>query len=420
MFLGVLRAEVSGVPSSSVAPAESEVGSEERPPRPDPTLGVRELALVLTGGGARAAYQVGVLRGIARRFPDARFDIITGVSAGAINAAFLASRSPQISGAIEELVALWNDLAVDKVFRVDVRSLLKHLLHWILRIVSGGVRVVETKGLVDTKPLEELLARVLPQRDGGEIAGIAENVARCQPKAVALVTLDYATGQTITWVQGCDIELWERPMRRSVKTGLSLAHVMASAALPLFFPAVRIGDYWYGDGGIRLSAPLSPALHLGAQRILAISTSHRKTFAQADQPTTAGYPPPVQILGHLMSSVFLDVIDQDALRLERSNRFLERLPVSERRGFRVVDLFVMRPSQDLGRLASEFEPELPRGFRFLTRAWGTRETSSPDLLSLLMFEPNYVRRLMDIGEADAEAQSDEIARIVGPAGPTPL
>lgn len=373
-----------------------------------------DLAIVLTGGGARAAYQVGVLRGIARRLPDARFNIITGVSAGAINAAFLASRSPLMYEAIEELVELWSDLRIDQVFRVDFRSLLKNFFQWILRLASGGARVGEGRGLVDTKPLEALLRRVLPLRNGGEIDGIAENVARCDPKAVALTTLDYPTGQTVTWVQGCDIHLWERPMRRSVNTRLSIAHVMASASLPLFFPAVHLGNSWHGDGGIRLSAPLSPALHLGAQRILAISTSHRKTFAEADRPTTIGYPPPVQILGQLMNSVFLDVIDEDALRLERSNRFLERMSVAERRGFRVVDLLVMRPSQDLGKLASEYEPQLPRSLRFLTRGWGTRETSSPDLLSLLMFEPNYLRRLIDIGESDVEARSDEIDRIVSP------
>ena len=218
----------------------------------------------------------------------------------------------------------------------------------------------------------------------------------------------------MTWVQGCGINLWERPLRRSVETRLTVDHVMASAALPLFFPAIRLGDSWYGDGGIRLSAPLSPALHLGAQRILAISTSHRKTFAEADQPTSSGYPPPAQIFGQLANSVFLDVIDQDALRLERSNRFLARMPVHEREGFRVVDLLVVRPSQDLGRLAGEHEAQLPRAFRFLTRGWGTRETSSPDLLSLLMFEPTYLRRLIEIGEADAEARFDEILALVRP------
>ena len=373
-----------------------------------------DLAVVLTGGGARAAYQVGVLRGIARRLPEVRFDVITGVSAGAINAVFLASRSSRVADAIEDLVALWSDLRVRDVFRVDLRSLALHLGRWVGRLSTGGVAGGGARGLVDTGPLAALLERALPQSRGREIAGIAENVSRCSPRAVALTTLDYRTGQTVTWVQGCGISLWERPLRRSVETRLTVEHVMASAALPLFFPAVRLADSWYGDGGIRLSAPLSPALHLGARRILAISTSHRKSFVEADRPTSAGYPPPAQILGHLMSSVFLDVIDQDAVRLERSNHFLERLPADQREGFRLVDLLVIRPSRDLGRLAAEYESRLPRTFRFLTRGWGTRETSSPDLLSLLMFEPAYLRRLIELGEADAEARLGEIRELLRP------
>jgi NTE family protein len=375
-----------------------------------------DLAVVLTGGGARAAYQVGVLRGIARHLPATRFDIITGVSAGAINAALLASRSSGLATTAEELVALWSALQLDDVFRVDLGSLAGHLVRWMARLTSGGVAKIETNGLVDTAPLAALLGRLLPRRPGGEIAGIAENVARCTPKAVALTTLDYRTGQTVVWVQGCGISLWERPMRRSVDSLLTVEHVMASAALPLFFPAIRLGDSWYGDGGIRLSAPLSPALHLGAQRILAISTSHRSGTVEADRPSVGAYPPPAQIFGHLMSSVFLDVIDQDALRLERSNRFLRRLPVDARESYRVVDLLVMRPSLDLGRLAGEYEARLPRAFRFLTRGWGTREESSADLLSLLMFEPAYLQRLIEIGERDAEARIDDVRAIVQPAG----
>ena len=375
-----------------------------------------DLAVVLTGGGARAAYQVGVLRGIARRFPDIQLDVITGVSAGAINAAFLASRPGGLPGAVDELVGLWSDLQVQDVFRVDLASLGAQLARWLARLASGGTAGLETKGLVDTSPLGALLTRALPRGPGGEIAGIAENVARCRPRAVALTTLDYRTGQTITWVQGCGISLWERPLRRSVETSLTVEHVMASAALPLFFPAVRVAGSWYGDGGIRLSAPLSPALHLGARRILAISTSHRETLAAANRPRTAGYPPPAQILGHLMNSVFLDVIDQDASRLERSNRLLAKLPVNEREGFRVVDLLVMRPSQDLGRLAGDSEARLPRAFRFLTRGWGTRE-SSADLLSLLMFDPGYLGRLIALGEADVEARLGEIRDLLRPQRP---
>ena len=197
----------------------------------------------------------------------------------------------------------------------------------------------------------------------GQIAGLTENLSRCQPKAVAITSLDYATGQTVTWIDGCDIPTWERPLRRSVRTTFTIDHVLASAALPIVFPAVRLGKHWHGDGGIRLSAPLSPALHLGATRMLAISTHYAKSFSEADEPQVSGYPPPAQILGQLMDAIFLDVMDEDALRMEHSNAFLRDLPPDQRRGYRMVDLAVIRPSQDLGKLAAEFEPQLPRTFR---------------------------------------------------------
>jgi NTE family protein len=372
-----------------------------------------DLAIVLTGGGARAAYQVGVLRSIVRRFPAARFDIITGVSAGAINALFLASRTTPLEETVEELSELWMNLHLRDVIRVDALSLLRHVLSWGVTLVSGGLPVkLQARGLVDTAPLRRLLTRVLPQNGEGEIAGVAENIAHCQPKAVAVTTLNHTTGQTVTWVSGCGIETWERPLRRSVKTKLTIDHVMASAALPIVFSAVRLGHSWYGDGGIRLAAPLSPALHLGARRILAISTSYAQSFAEAETPETEGYPPPAQILGQLMDAIFLDMVDEDALRLERANAFLRDLPPEQRHGFRIVDLLVVRPSHDLGSLAGQYEHLLPRGFRFLTRSLGTRETSRPDFLSLLMFQPQYLQKLIEIGEADADARMDDIERLI--------
>jgi NTE family protein len=213
----------------------------------------------------------------------------------------------------------------------------------------------------------------------------------------------------VTWVQGEDIKEWERPQRRSRNSVLTVEHVMASAALPLFFPAVELEGGWYGDGGVRLAAPLSPALHLGARRLLAISTRYDRTGSEADRPAVTGYPPPAQIVGVLMNSIFLDLLDHDALRLERLNRLLERLPPEERMGLKQVDLMVLRPSTDLGRLASQYEPQLPRVFRFLTRGLGTRETESPDFLSLVLFQPDYLRALIEIGERDAEAQHERVA-----------
>lgn len=370
--------------------------------------GGSDLGLVMGGGGARAAYQVGFLRYLARRFPDLRVPIVTGVSAGAINAALLASHHGSFSQAVKELVSLWERLTVEDVFKVDPLSLSWTGVRWAFQLLSGGVGgPVRVRGLVDTSPLRAYLTEVLHSVDG-ELTGIQYNLARGRLKAVALSTSSYTTGQSVTWIQGCDLRDWKRPQRSSRKTVLSVEHVMASSALPLFFPAIPIGDEFFGDGGIRLAAPLSPALHLGAGKILAISTRYNRTAAEAEIPVVSGYPPPAQVLGVLMNSVFLDLLDQDALRLERLNRLLEQLPPEERNGLRTVQLLTLRPTIDLGRLANEFEPKLPKTFRFLTRGLGTRETTSPDFLSLVLFQPDYTCRLMDLGEADAEARSAEI------------
>jgi NTE family protein len=226
---------------------------------------------------------------------------------------------------------------------------------------------------------------------------------------VALGTTSFTTGLSVMWVQGRAIELWERPKRRSVQTQLGLDHVMASAALPLVFPAVQIGSEWHGDGGVRLAAPLSPALHLGAHKIIAVATRYERTSEEANVAEVVGYPPPAQVLGVLYNAIFLDLIDQDVIRLARMNKILREVPEERRDGLRIVDILVVRPSRDLGRIAKEYEVRLPRAFRFMTRGTGTRETSSPDFLSLLMFQDDYIGRLIELGEADAAARSDEIA-----------
>ncbi len=177
-------------------------------------------------------------------------------------------------------------------------------------------------------------------------------------------------------------------------------------------------EEYFGDGGLRLSAPLSPAIHLGAEKILAISTRYNRTAAEARLPEVTGYPPPAQVLGVLLNSVFLDLLDQDALRLERLNHLLEKLPPGERGDLRPVKLLVLRPSVDLGRLANEFEPQLPKTFRFLTRGLGTRQTKSPDFLSMVLFQPDYIGRLIELGESDAESRASEIDAFIRAGAPS--
>ncbi|HEY0590715.1 MAG TPA: patatin-like phospholipase family protein [Thermoanaerobaculia bacterium] len=371
-----------------------------------------DLALVMTGGGARAAYQVGVLKAIARRFPDLEIQIITGVSAGAINAIALAANGASFSTATTELAAHWSRLRTSDVIRSDSPAIGSNVFRWGWRLVSGGSPLrPDVRGFCDTQPLEQFLRGMLCG-GGREIDGLTEKLAAGALKAVAVTTLNYATNQTVTWVMGRGIDLWERPNRRSAHARITIDHIMASAALPLIFPAVKLGDHWHGDGGIRLSAPLSPALHLGAKRILAMTTRYQPTFEEADQPDTLGYPPPVQVIGNLMDAIFLDVIDQDAMRLERLNTLLRKLPEEERDGMKEIDLLIIRPSVDLGKLAGEYETEIPSSLRFLLRGLGSKETSGSDFLSMLMFEPEYLCRLMEIGEADGEARMPEIEALL--------
>ena len=367
------------------------------------------LAFVMGGGGARAAYQVGVLRFLGRRFPRLEIPIVTGVSAGAINAAHLAAHHGTFDQATEELTHLWSNLSVDKVFRTDMRSLRQHLFRWGRQLMSGGRSgPPRVRGLLDTQPLREYLTDTMHAVDG-ELTGIRYNLRMGRLKAVALSTTNYSTGQSILWVQGQGVEEWERPNRRSRLTTLTVEHVMASASLPIVFPAVKIGQHWFGDGGIRLTAPLSPALHLGPERILAISTRRDRSIPEADTPTVTGYPPPAQVVGVMMNSVFLDLIEDDGQRMERVNQLLAALQPEERLGMRLVQRLTIRPTVDLGRLANKYEPQLPGAFRFMTRGLGTKHTEAPDFLSLIMFQPDYLAELIRVGEADAEAREDDLA-----------
>jgi NTE family protein len=370
------------------------------------------LALVLSGGGARAAYQVGMLRYLARARPTLRIPILTGVSAGAINAAFLAAHPGPFAAAVAALSRLWSELEIGHVFRTSLPSLSSQVARWLARLASGGsVLAPEVRSMVDTTPLRRLLERELKPDESG-IPGIRERVERGELDACALTAIHYGTGQTVTFVHGRELESWHRPNRVGVSAPLGVEHVLASAALPLFFPAVRLHDGWYGDGGIRHSAPLSPALHLGADRILAVSTRYKRSHAEAERLATRGYPPPAQILSVLFNAIFLDVMDQDHDRLEKVNRLLEQVSDADSSGLRKIDVALLRPSRDLGRLAGEHEPSLPRVFRFLTRGLGTHRTASPDLLSLVLFERDYLRQLMEIGERDAEARASELLALV--------
>ena len=371
-----------------------------------------DLALVLSGGGARAAYQAGVLHGLARRLPSLHPRIYTGVSAGAINAAFLAAHPGPFVEATAALIALWRQMTIDQVFRTDLRSMTGYFTRWGMRLAGGGARIGrKARALVDTEPLRRFLSRNLEGADG-TVRGIRDNLEADRIRAAAVTTLNYGTGETVVWIQGRDVTPWRRPRRRAVPTHLAVAHVLASASLPIVFPAVRLAGGWHGDGGIRLTAPFSPALKLGAGRVLAVSTRHAPPFHEEPKSAIRGYPPPVQVAGQMLNAVFLDLFDEDALRLERINALCRSCPASADLGFRVVDTMVVRPSRDLGRLAAGYERHLPRPFRFASRGLGTRETESPDFLAMLLFVPEYLDDLILIGELDAERRADSVGRLL--------
>jgi NTE family protein len=369
-----------------------------------------DLALVLTGGGARGAYQAGVLRALGRHFPDLAPPFVTGISAGAINAAHLAAHRQPLGAASESLARLWLGLTTERVLDVGQFPLARNVVRWGRQLLSGGNPHREARGLVDPSPLRRLLAHELATVDG-ELVGIADNLERGRLRSVALTTHDYARNQAVTWVQGAMPRHWDQPNRRSIAARLTVDHVMASSALPFIFPAVHLADGWYGDGGIRLSTPLAPAIHLGAGRLIAISTRYLRTAEEARRPTIHGYPPPAQILGAVLTALFLDATDQDAEDLERVNRLLERAKGADPT-LRPIRLVTIRPSVDLGRLAGQLEDTLPSGLGFLLRGLGTHEIETPMFLSMLLFEPAFLARLVEIGEHDGEAAVPAVAALL--------
>ncbi|HEV7571114.1 MAG TPA: patatin-like phospholipase family protein [Thermoanaerobaculia bacterium] len=382
-------------------------------PREDaPVENGGDLAVMLTGGGARAAYQVGVIKGLARHFPNLRFQIITGVSAGAINAIFLAAHDGPLRESANDLANLWSSLQCRDIFRPNYAALLP--FRTALKAILPPRMSKRPHGLLNAGPLAEMLREVYHCHGRNQaIDGVRRNLEKGDLKAVALIGLDYTTGQSVRWTQGRSTDVFEGPNRRSVQANITVEHVLASAALPFVFPAVKIDNRWYGDGGIRLAAPLSSAVRLGASRILAMSTGYQRTPDEANTPDIEGYPPAAQIMGQLNNAIFLDVIDEDVDRMQRMNEMIEKLDSSQRNGFKPVDLFVLRPSTDLAKIASNHEKYLPRNMKLLTRALGTRETESSDFISMLMFEPHYTTLLIEIGENDVAARLDELRTFLG-------
>ncbi len=373
----------------------------------------RQLALVLGGGGARAAYQAGVIHYMHDLSSDISFSIITGVSAGAINAAFLAGNSG-LHGA-EALMRCWFHIDQDKVFKAESSmSLIRRILPANL-FNNSGIRVNEGEAILDTEPLRQYLSQQLPAKPDGSLPQIGRNIDNKELAALCITTTSFTTGESVSWIQGHHISQWERPNRVAHQGEITLDHVMASSSLPLLFPAVKLGSAWYGDGGIRLIAPLSPALHLGATDIICISPKHMRTQIEASLPLIHGYPPAAQVMGIMLNATFLDAFDHDVRMANRITKLALHTPESERNGIRPVNVLLIQPSRDIGKLAHGFDMNTKGVLRMLTRGLGSEETLSPDWLSVILFDPHFIQQVIELGYEDGRRHADAIKRFIDSA-----
>ena len=379
-----------------------------------------KIALMLGGGGARAAYQVGVLHYIAEAFPDFRFSLLTGVSAGAINTTHLANHVGTFRQSTKSLMQNWKHLSADRVFDVNSGFAVMRQLLVDRAPESRTAEATRQRGVLDPSPLRTFLYEKMAAHDN-TLRGINRNIRTGWLKGVAVVTTSYTTGQTVTWVQGCEFDEWERPDRVGRETELTVEHVMASTALPLVFPPVRIGEAWYGDGGVRLMAPLAPTVHMGATRIMVIANRYKPSQEEAEQPAVQGHPPLAQVMGVLVNAVFTDALEQDAENLRRINRLVRQRSAQNGhvkqngQAERAINLLQIRPSVSLSAFAHEYIEELPMTLRYLVGGTGAREVRNADWTSVLLFARGYIERVLEIGYHDARRQHDQIAAFVADA-----
>jgi NTE family protein len=371
------------------------------------------IGLVLSGGGARAAYQVGAVRALAEILGGqvSPFGVLAGLSAGAITASALASGADDFPAAVEQLTRTWMQLTADAVYRTDTTSLTGLGMRWMRDLAGGGaLGGSRVNHLLDTTPLREMLEKRI------ELPRIGQHIANGLLSGVAVSATNYLTGTTVTFYDaGEQARPWARHDRIAVRETLRIEHVMASAAIPIFFPPVAIDGSLYGDGGIRMTTPISPAIHLGAEKIIAIGIRYYRSPQQTVALNLEGRCERVsvaQISGVLLNALFLDSLDNDLERLQRINRTLGYIPAATRLGnpdfLRAIPALSLRPSRDIGRLAADQYHTFPRMLRHLLRGIGATGDSGWDLLSYLAFQPTYIGTLIELGYEDTRARRAEI------------
>jgi NTE family protein len=375
--------------------------------------GKTKIGLVLSGGGARAAYQVGVLKAVAEILPKETnnpFPIICGTSAGAINTLAIAGRAGPFRLRIKKLEAIWRQLDAKSVYRTDFFGVLKNSLNMFFSFFHSGYALGKPKALLDNTPLRELLKNYIRFRH------VDEAIASGELEAVSITAVSYSTGKSVTFFQGTEShEPWERSRRIGVRTDLTIDHLMASSAIPTLFPAIQIGDRYFGDGAVRQLKPISPALRLGAEKVFVIGVSDNPIH-KGQQPLIKHSPSIAQIIGHMFNSAFIDSIESDLETLRSINRLAEKMSEEERekRGvsdFRPVEFLAILPSQPIDKLASDYLHELPKSIKIFLRLTGaTTQGGGVSAASYVMFSRGFCRNLLDLGYKDGMAQKDAILK----------